>query len=60
MARKKSMTSLLFKAARLAASGRAVRRSVETGSAKSIERRAGNIVKGRALARLGFWRRLWK
>lgn len=48
-----SLTNLLFKAARASATGRAVR----TGHAG---RRAKNIVVGRALARAGFWRQLWK
>jgi len=53
MARKRSLTSQLYRAARLSASGRAVR----TGHAG---RRAKNIVVGRALGRAGIWRRLWK
>ena len=48
-----TLTNLLFKAARASATGRAVR----TGHAG---RRAKNIVVGRALARAGFWRQLWK
>jgi len=60
MTRKRSLTSLMFRAARMSASGRAVRRSVEQGSAKPIERRAKNIAVGRLLGRAGFWRRLWK
>lgn len=48
-----SLTSILFKMARASATGRAVR----TGHAG---RRAKNIVVGRALARSGFWRQLWK
>jgi hypothetical protein len=48
----KSLTSVLFRAARLSASGRAVRRG-------TIARRAKNIVVGRALRRVGFWRTLW-
>ena len=48
-----TLTQLLFRAARASATGRAVR----TGHAG---RRAKNIVVGRALARAGFWRQLWK
>ena len=53
MARRKSLTSTLYRAARLSADGRAIR----TGHAG---RRAKNVVVGRALGRAGFWRRLWK
>jgi len=49
----KSLTSVLFRAARLSASGRAVRKG-------TIARRAKNIVVGRTLRRIGFWRALWK
>lgn len=48
-----SLTNLLFKAARASATGRAVRKG-------HAGRRAKNIVVGRALARAGFWRQLWK
>ena len=53
MARKTSATSMLYKVARLSATGRAIR----TGNAG---RRAKNIALGRALGRAGVWRRLWK
>jgi len=53
MPRRRSFTSELYRAARLSASGRAIR----TGKAP---RRAKNIVVGRALGRAGFWRRLWR
>jgi hypothetical protein len=53
MARRNSFTSTLYKAARLSATGRAVR----TGKAP---RRAKNIVVGRTLGRAGVWRRLWR
>jgi muconolactone delta-isomerase len=56
MARRKSMTSMLFKAARLSASARAV----ESGDPKKMERRAKNVVVGRALGKAGVWRRLWR
>jgi len=47
-----SLTGWLFKAARLSADGRAVRRG-------RAGQRIGNRVKGRALARVGFWRALF-
>jgi hypothetical protein len=53
MARRSSLTSQLYKVARLSATGRAVR----TGKPG---RRAKNIVLGRALGRAGVWRRLWR
>ena len=53
MARRRSLTSQLYRIARLSASGRSVR----TGHAS---RRAKNIIVGRALGRAGVWRRLWK
>jgi hypothetical protein len=34
--------------------------AVESGDPARITRRAGNVAKGRLLARVGFWRRLWK
>ncbi|MGH7611751.1 MAG: hypothetical protein ACREN4_07005 [Candidatus Dormibacteria bacterium] len=54
-----SLTSDLYRAARLSASGRAVRRSYVTGSAYPIARRAANIAIGRSAARAGIWRMLW-
>ncbi|MHB8492270.1 MAG: hypothetical protein ACYDA6_08690 [Solirubrobacteraceae bacterium] len=53
MPRKKTLTSTLYRAARLSATGRAIR----TGKAP---RRAKNIAVGRALGKAGVWRRLWK
>jgi hypothetical protein len=47
-----TVTGLLFKAARLSATGRAVR----TGH---VARRAKNIAVGRALGKAGVWRFLW-
>ena len=49
----KSLTSQLYKAARISASGRAVRKGY-------AGRRAKNIVVGKALGRAGVWRKLWK
>lgn len=51
-----SYASKLFRLARLAATTEAV----ASGDPERIERRARNIVVGRALRRLGFWRWLWK
>lgn len=53
MARRRTLTSTLYRAARISATGRAVRTG-HTG------RRAKNIIVGRALGRSGFWRSLWK
>jgi hypothetical protein len=53
MARGKSFTSYMYKAARLSATGRSIR----TGQAP---RRAKNILVGRALGKAGVWRRLWR
>lgn len=55
-----SFTSALYKAARLSADARAIRRSIETGSPRPIIRRAKNRTVGRALGRAGIWRALWK
>ena len=54
-----SLTSALYRAARLSASARAVRRSVETGNPYYAARRARNIAVGRAMGRAGLWRGLW-
>jgi hypothetical protein len=51
MAGRSSLTSQLYTLARLSASGRAIR----TGH---VGRRAKNIIVGRALGRVGAWRRL--
>jgi hypothetical protein len=52
MARKPTLTSMLYRAARLSATGRAIR----TGRAPQ---RAKNIALGRMLGRAGVWRTLW-
>jgi hypothetical protein len=51
-----NLTRALFHAARLSATASAV----ASGHPRRIARRAKNIVVGRALARAGFWRRLWR
>jgi hypothetical protein len=48
-----SLTSSLYKAARLSATARAVRKG-------RAGQRAKNIAIGRALGRAGVWRRLWR
>jgi hypothetical protein len=50
---RRTFTSELYRAARLSASGRAVRKGY-------AGRRAKNIIVGRALGRAGVWRRLWE
>lgn len=51
-----SLTSTLYRLARLSATARAV----SSGNPKRITRRGKNIVVGRTLARAGLWRRLWR
>ena len=51
-----TLTSFLFKAARLSADASAV----ASGHPKRIIRRVKNHVVGRVLTRAGFWRFLWK
>lgn len=53
MARRSSLTSQLYKLARVSASGRAARKGY-------AGRRAKNIIVGRALAKAGLWRKLWR
>lgn len=47
-----TLTDFLYRLARASATGRAVRRG-------RVVNRAENIVIGRALRRVGFWRLLW-
>lgn len=51
-----SLTTTLFKAARLSATAKAL----SSGDPKKIGRRAKNIAVGRILARAGAWGRLWR
>jgi hypothetical protein len=51
-----SLSRNLYRAARLARTAEAV----GSGNPRRIRRRGKNIVVGRALARAGFWRWLWK
>lgn len=50
-----SLTSMLFRAARLSATLGAV----ASGHPRRIVRRARNLATGRLLARAGVWRALW-
>ena len=56
MARKRSLTSQLYRAARLSDNVSAV----ASGSPRRVVRRAKNVAVGRALGRAGAWRRLWR
>jgi hypothetical protein len=53
MAGRTTLTGMLYRAARLSATGRAMR-------AGDAGRRAKNIAVGRLLGRTGMWRRLWR
>lgn len=56
MSRRRSLTSSLYRAARLSADVSAL----ASGNPRRIERRALNRAKGRALRRVGFWAWLWR
>lgn len=49
-------SSSLFRAARIVDTAEAL----ASGSPKRIARRGKNLILGRALRRVGVWRRLWK
>jgi hypothetical protein len=53
---RRSLTSQLFKAARLSATTRAL----ASGDPRKVARRAKNLAVGKALGRAGVWRRLWR
>lgn len=55
MARRRSLTSQLYRAARISNNISAV----ASGNPRRVARRAKNVVVGRELGRLGVWRRLW-
>jgi len=50
---RRSLTSQLYRVARMSADARAVRRG-------RVGQRVVNHAKGRILARTGFWSRLWR
>ena len=54
--RRRSLSSQLFRAARVADDVEAV----ASGNPKRMERRAKNVIVGRALGRAGMWRKLWR
>ena len=56
MARKRSLSSQLFRAARIMDDVEAV----ESGNPKRAVRRAKNVALGRSLGRASVWRRLWQ
>jgi hypothetical protein len=55
MARRRSLTSQLYRAARLSNNISAV----ASGNPRRVVRRTRNVIVGRALGRSGVWRRLW-
>ncbi len=56
MARRRSITSELYRAARISNNVSAI----ASGDPRRMARRAKNVAVGRALGRAGFWRWLWK
>ena len=56
MARRRSFTSQLYRAARISNNIGAV----ASGHPKRVVNRGKNIIIGRALGRAGVWRRLWR
>lgn len=56
MARRRSLSSQLFRAARIADDLEAA----GSGNPRRMKRRAKNVVLGRTLGRAGVWRRLWR
>ena len=56
MARRRSFTSQLYRAARISNNISAI----ASGNPRRVARRAKNVALGRALGRGGFWRWLWK
>jgi len=53
---RRSITSQLFRAARLSATTKAI----ASGDPRKVARRAKNIAVGRTFAKAGIWGRLWK
>jgi muconolactone delta-isomerase len=56
MARRRSFTSQLYRAARISNDVS----SLASGNPKRVVRRAKNVALGRTLGRAGVWRRLWR
>ena len=56
MARRRSLTSQLYRAARLSNNIGAL----ASGNPKRVVRRAKNVAVGRALGKAGVWRGLWR
>jgi len=56
MARRRSLTSQLYRAARLSNNISAI----ASGNPRRIARRAKNVMIGRTLGRSGVWRKLWR
>ena len=56
MARRRSLTSQLYRAARISNNLSAI----ASGNPRRIARRGRNVLVGRALGRAGVWRRLWR
>jgi hypothetical protein len=56
MARKRSLTSQLYRAARLSDNISAI----ASGNPRRVARGARNVLVGRAFGRAGVWRRLWR
>jgi hypothetical protein len=56
MARRRSLTSPLYRAARLSDNLSAL----ASGNPRRVVRRAKNRLVGRELGRAGIWRRLWR
>jgi len=56
MPRRRSLTSELYRAARLSATTKAI----ASGNPRRVTGRAKNVTIGRALGRAGIWRRLWR
>lgn len=56
MARRSSLTRSLYRAARTVNTAE----TLASGNPRRIARRSQNIIVGRTLGRVGFWRTLWK
>jgi hypothetical protein len=54
------LSSFLYRAARVSRDVEAIERTAETGNPSDVTRGAKNKVLGRALGKLGVWRRIWR